>query len=485
MNSLENVKRVFLEMVHYKFGFEPVEDQNTAIHRLVDFTYDLSGNRAFILSGYAGTGKTTLLGAYVKSLNEVKIRSVLLAPTGRAAKVLSQRSNKPAMTIHKRIYRKETVAGGGVRLMVSPNLSKHTIFIVDEASMLGDYTRTQDGSISTRNLLEDLINYVYSNVGNKLIFVGDEGQLPPVGSDFSPALNLKYLQHEYSELNLTEFRLTKVLRQAEDSDILLNATLLRSAPEGSYPSIQLTGKPDLVSILGSDLQDELESSYSNFGSEETIVITRSNKRANQYNQQIRNRILWFEEDLCGGDVLMVVKNNYFWLGEESEAGFIANGEILKVARISKRVEMYGFNFAKAQVQLIDYPSEGSFDVMLLVDTLTSDSPSLSREQMKTLFFAIEEEYLFERNKRKRYERIMKDPYFNALQVKFAYAITCHKSQGGQWASVFLDHGYLTEDLLDKSFFRWLYTGFTRASERLHLVNFDKHFFPETADLPFD
>lgn len=478
MNSLENVKHVFLEMIRYKFGFEPVEDQLLAIHQLVDFTYDLSGSRTFILSGYAGTGKTTLLGAYVKSLQEVKIRSVLLAPTGRAAKVLSQRSNKPAMTIHKRIYRKETVAGGGVRLMVSPNLSKHTVFIVDEASMLGDYTLTQDGAVSARNLLEDLINYVFSNVGNKLIFVGDEGQLPPVGSDFSPALNLNYLQHEYSELNLSEFRLTKVLRQSEDSDILLNATLLRSAAEKSYPSIQLTGKTDLVAILGDDLQDALEASYSNFGSEETIVITRSNKRANLYNQQIRNRILWFEEDLCGGDVLMVVKNNYFWLGEESEAGFIANGEILKVVRISKRIEMYGFDFAKAQVQLIDYPNEGSFEVMLLVDTLTIDAPSLTRDQMKTLFFAIEEEYMFEKNKRKRYEKIMKDPFFNALQVKFAYAITCHKSQGGQWASVFLDHGYLTEELLDKSFFRWLYTGFTRASERLYLVNFDKHFFAE-------
>lgn len=478
MNSLENVKRVFLEMIHYKFGFQPVADQLLAIDELVDFTYDLSGNKTFILSGYAGTGKTTLLGAYVKALQEIKIRSVLLAPTGRAAKVLSQRSNKPAMTIHKRIYRKETVAGGGVRLMVAPNLSKHTVFIVDEASMLGDYTMQQDGSISGRNLLEDLINYVFSNVGNKLIFVGDEGQLPPVGSDFSPALNLQYLEREYSELNLSEFRLTKVLRQSEDSDILLNATLLRSAPEKNFPSIQLTGKPDLVSILGNDLQDALESSYSNFGSEETIVITRSNKRANQYNQQIRNRILWFEEDLCGGDVLMVVKNNYFWLGEESEAGFIANGEILKVMRISKRIEMYGFDFAKAQVQLIDYPNEGSFEVMLLVDTLTSDSPNLSRDQMKALFFAIETEYLFEKNKRKRYEKIMKDPFFNALQVKFAYAITCHKSQGGQWASVFLDHGYLTEELLDKSFFRWLYTGFTRASEKLHLVNFDKHFFAE-------
>jgi exodeoxyribonuclease-5 len=238
----------------------------------------------------------------------------------------------------------------------------------------------------------------------------------------------------------------------------------------------LTQKFDLVSINGGELQDELETSYSNFGSDETIVIARSNKRANQYNQHIRNRILWFEEDLCGGDMLMVVKNNYFWLEEKSEAGFIANGEIIKVLRIMKREEMYGFQFARARVQLVDYPDMGDFETMLLVDTLMSETPSLPRDQMKALFFAIEEEYLHEKNKKVRYEKIMKDPYFNALQVKFAYAITCHKSQGGQWASVFLDHGYLTEELLDKSFFRWLYTGFTRASERLCLVNFDSHFF---------
>jgi exodeoxyribonuclease-5 len=323
-----------------------------------------------------------------------------------------------------------------------------------------------------------LINFVFSNVGNKLIFVGDEGQLPPVGSDFSPALNEAYLQNYYPELVIQSTRLAKVLRQAEDSDILLNATRLRSAPEGSFPEIQLTNKPDLVRVNGADLQDELETSYSNFGADETIIITRSNKRANQFNQQIRNRILWFEEDLCGGDMLMVVKNNYFWLEDKSEAGFIANGEILKVLRITKREELYGFHFAKARVQLVDYPNMGDFETVLMVDTLTVEAPSLPREQMKSLFFAIEEEYSFEKNKKKRYERIMKDPYFNALQVKFAYAITCHKSQGGQWASVFLDHGYLTEELLDKSFFRWLYTGFTRASERLGLVNFDNHFFKE-------
>lgn len=478
MNTIESIKRTFLAEIQRHFGFEPVGDQSAAMKKLVDFTFDQAGNSVYILSGYAGTGKTTLLGAFVKGLNEIKRKTILIAPTGRAAKVLSGRSQKQALTIHKRIYRKETVAGGGVQLMVAPNLSKNTLFIVDEASMIGDYNMNDDGSISGRNLLQDLINYVFSGPGNKLIFVGDEGQLPPVGSDFSPALNKEYLENYYPQLVITSSRLKKVLRQAEDSDILLNATLLRSASEGSFPSIKLTGKPDLVNILGNDLQDELESSYSNYGSDETIIITRSNKRANQYNQQIRNRILWFEEDLCGGDMLMVVKNNYFWLEDKSEAGFIANGEILKVMRITKREEMYGFQFAKARVQLVDYPNTGDFEVTLLVDTLTAETPSLPRDRMKELFYAIEAEYIFEKNKRKRYERIMKDPYFNALQVKFAYAITCHKSQGGQWASVFLDHGYLTEELLDKSFFRWLYTGFTRASERLCLVNFDKHFFPE-------
>lgn len=474
--NLQSVKANFLEEIRYQFGLEPVGDQSAAMKKLVDFTLDQDKNGVFILSGYAGTGKTTLLGAYVKALGEVKTKTVLLAPTGRAAKVLSGHSQKQALTIHKRIYRKETVAGGGVQLAVAPNLSKNTVFIIDEASMIGDYSMNSDGSISGRNLLQDLINYVFMGPGNKLIFVGDEGQLPPVGSDFSPALNKEYLQNYYPELKIQSARLKKVLRQAEDSDILLNATLLRSAAEKKFPSIRLTGKPDMANILGNDLQEELESSYNYFGSDETIVITRSNKRANQYNQQIRNRILWFEEDLCGGDMLMVVKNNYFWLEDGSEAGFIANGEILKVIRITKREEMYGFNFARARVQLVDYPNMGDFEVMLFVDTLTVEAPSLPREKMKELFYAIEEEYLDERNKRKRYEKIMKDPYFNALQVKFAYAITCHKSQGGQWASVFLDHGYLTEELLDRSFFRWLYTGFTRASEKLSLVNFDTHFF---------
>lgn len=478
MNSIEQIKRTFLAEIQDQFGFEPVKDQLTSMRKLVDFSFDQAANSVYILSGYAGTGKTTLLGAYVQSLASIKRKSVLMAPTGRAAKVMSSRSKRLAMTIHKRIYRKENVAGGGVQLALAPNLSKNTLFIVDEASMIGDYTMNSDGSVSGRNLLQDLINYVFSNVGNKLIFVGDEGQLPPVGSDFSPALNEEYLKNYYPELIIHSTRLKKVLRQTEDSDILLNATRLRSAPEGSFPEIQLTHKPDLVRINGADLQDELESSYANFGADETIIITRSNKRANQFNQQIRNRILWFEEDLCGGDMLMVVKNNYFWLEDKSEAGFIANGEILKVLRIMNREEMYGFHFAKARVKLVDYPSMGDFETILLVDTLTVDAPSLPREQLKALFFAIEEEYAFEKNKKKRYERIMKDPYFNALHVKFAYAITCHKSQGGQWASVFLDHGYLTEELLDKSFFRWLYTGFTRASERLGLVNFDNHFFKE-------
>ena len=476
MDSIARLKHNFLAEILLQFGFNPVEDQEKAIQQLVHFTVDSIPNSALILAGYAGTGKTTLLGAYVQALTTFKKKTVLLAPTGRAAKVLSSRSKKTALTIHKRIYRKQTVAGGGIQLVLAPNLSKNTVFIVDEASMIGDYTQQQDGSISSRNLLQDLINYVFSNAGNLLIFVGDEGQLPPVGSDFSPALNEAYLKNYYAEIEFSSAQLKKVLRQASDSDILLNATLLRSAREGIFPQIRLTNKPDLVRIHGGDLQDELESSYSNFGTDETILITRSNKRANQYNQHVRSRILWFEEDLCGGDRLMVVKNNYYWLEDKSEAGFIANGEILKVLRITKREVMYGFQFAKARVQLVDYPAMGDFEVYLLLDTLMSEAPALTREQMKAFFFAIEQEYAFEKNKQKRYERIMKDPYFNALQVKFAYAITCHKSQGGQWESVFLDHGYLTEELLDSSFFRWLYTGFTRASERLCLVNFDKHFF---------
>lgn len=458
------------------FPFELSGEQAILADQLCDFFFSQDVLELFVLNGYAGTGKTTLLSAFVNALKEVKGKSVLLAPTGRAAKVFSNRSGQPAQTIHKKIYRKETVPGGGVQLVVPPNLHTNTIFFIDEASMIGDYSLRNDGSVSPRNLLEDVINYVYSGKNCKIIFIGDVAQLPPVGSDFSPALNQEYLSQHYSRLTILGFQLKNVLRQAEGSDILINATQLRSAPENTFPKFSIGSNKDLIRLPGDELQDALDSAFSKYGRDETIIITRSNKRANLYNQQVRSRILWYEEDICGGDLVMVVRNNYFWLDDTSQAGFIANGEIMEIERISGREEMYGFQFADARVRLVDYPKMGSIEVKIMLDVIYEDTPNLSRDKMKELFYAVERDYAFERNKKKRYECIMADPYFNALQVKFAYAVTCHKSQGGQWACVFLDQGFLTEDLLDQNFFRWLYTAFTRSTEKLYLINFDNAFF---------
>lgn len=477
MTENQGEKTVFLKAIYHFFALDASHDQARVIEAFVQFVYSEIQRETLVLTGFAGTGKTTLLGALVRALKTQKKKTILLAPTGRAAKVLSMRSNQLAFTIHKRIYRKENGEAGRFSMALAPNLAKNTLFIVDEASMLGDFSLAEDGSHVGRNLLEDLIQFVYSGEGCKLIFVGDEGQLPPVGSDFSPALNLEYLNFHFPFLSFHLERLSHVLRQAEDSDILLNATALRSAEKGLYPQFILNKKKDLIRVNGADLQESLEDAYSKFGSEECIIITRSNKRANQFNQEVRNRILYREEDICGGDLLMVVKNNYFWLEEKSRAGFIANGEIIQIKRILKRETRAGFQFVRATVVLIDFPEIDQFETLLWVDCLAVEKAAMPREAMKTLFFEIEKDYLHEQNQKKRYERIMKDPYMNALQVKFAYAVTCHKSQGGQWSAVFLDHGFLTDEMLDESFFRWMYTGFTRASEQLYLVNFDPHFFP--------
>lgn len=469
---------IFIKQFDQEFPFEITNHQRELALRLAKFVLNPEEKSLFILQGYAGTGKTSLMGSLVKSLPSVRKKSVLLAPTGRAAKVLSQRAGKSAFTIHKKIYQKSSAANGAVKLSVAINLHTDTLFVIDEASMIGDYTMQNDGNISSRNLLDDLISYVYSGKRCKLIFIGDVGQLPPVGADFSPALNEEYLRNNFFGFKIEEFKLTEVLRQAVESDILYNATLLRSAPEDTYPSFQMRNKPDLMRIDGLDLQDAIESSYNDVGMDETVIITRSNKRANAFNQQVRGRILWYEEDLSAGDYLMVVKNNYYWLDDKSEAGFVANGEIIEVLRVQSREEMYGFNFVKAIVRLIDYPKMAEQEVTLLMDTLTEETPNLSREKLKELFFAVEEDYAHVKNKKQRYEQIMKDPYFNALQIKYAYAVTCHKSQGGQWSTVFLDQGYLTDEMLNKEYFRWLYTGFTRAVDKLYLVNFNDQFFNE-------
>ncbi len=464
--------------IYANLAFTPTEKQADLIRLLVEFSLSESDSRScLLLKGYAGTGKTSVIGAYVKALKSIEKTTVLLAPTGRAAKVLSLNSNARAYTIHKFIYRKKTLSGGGITLALAPNLRKNTVFLVDEASMIGDYSVLNDGTVSSRNLLDDLLEYVYQHTSNKLIFIGDEGQLPPVGSDFSPALNLDYMQNNFFGISFLEFTLTEVLRQAEKSLILSNATKFRKAfDETHFPKLKVDNQKDVQRIDGMELQEELEKAYNNVGLEETIFITKSNKKAMYYNAQIRNRILWYEDDLCKNDSLMVVKNNYFWLDEQSEMGFIANGEILKVVKVGKRENYYGHSFAWATVQFVDYENVGEVEVLLFMDILHNEQPALTREQQKALFFAIEAEHMDERNKQKRYEKVMKSPYFNALQVKFAYAVTCHKSQGGQWETVFVDHGYIHDEFFDNSLNRWLYTAFTRSKTKLFLVGFDERFY---------
>jgi exodeoxyribonuclease-5 len=470
-----------LRLLKRFFGLDPTSNQSEAITQLVLFTESKEMNPVFLLSGYAGTGKTTLMGAYIKALNALEFKSCLLAPTGRAAKVLAMKSESKAQTIHKKIYFKNTIPGEKTQLVLAQNLHTNTVFIVDEASMIGDFSVQKEGVFDTRNLLEDLIEYVFSGVNCKLIFVGDKGQLPPVGSDFSPALDPVYLKTHFFRVSVLQMQLKEVVRQSFDSAILANATKLRNVEEFEFPIIDLFKNSDVIRVEGGDLQEELEAYYNAFSYDDVIVITKSNKRANAYNHHIRTRILCREEIVCAGDRLMIVRNNYFWLEADSPAGFIANGEIVKVNRIRNVHEIYGFKFVNASVELVDYQDMGEIDVVLMLNTLDSESPSLSREDMKTLFFEIEKEYADERNTKKRYERILKNPYFNALQVKYAYAITCHKAQGGQWPIVFLDHDYLTEEMLNFSFLRWLYTGFTRASEKLFLVNFHKEFFENEID----
>lgn len=452
------------------FPHTPNAEQDRLIRELVAFTFSPETPACFILKGYAGTGKTSILGAYIKALKKNKRPSVLMAPTGRAAKVLSLRSGEWATTIHKRIYFANASADGAARVNLAPNKAKNTIFIVDEASMIGDISLQADGSVS-RNLLEDVIQYVFMGDNCKLIFLGDEGQLPPVGTNESPALNSEYLANYFSAVHFSVFGLTQVVRQEQESGILENATRIRRAQkENTLPQLDLQHYKDVKPVPGDELVQLIESAYDRYGSEEVMIVTRSNKRANLYNQHIRNRILYMEEELAGGDLIMVVKNNYFWIDPLSAAGFIANGELLRVHRVRRVETMYNVRFAHLEVSMIDYPEMDRFEAIAFMDTLTVDSPNLSRDFLRTLFFEIEKDYVHEHNKQKRYQLIMKSPYFNALQIKFAYAVTCHKSQGGQWSAVFVDHGYIEEAQLDESFLRWLYTAVTRATEQLYFVS---------------
>lgn len=457
------------------FRFEPTSGQRLLVDRLSKFVFSDDERSAFILKGYAGTGKTTIIGALVKALPEVRMRCVLLAPTGRAAKVLSNYSGQQALTIHKKIYFRRGGAEGGA-FVLQQNLHTNTIFIVDESSMISD-----GGSLSDfqgGSLLEDLFEYVYSGTNCRLLFMGDTAQLPPVGLDVSPALDHEHLRRSFF-LSVDMVELKEVVRQADDSGILANATYVRNMineGEETFPHFNLEGFKDINRINGTELEDALNSSYNKFGAEGTMVICRSNKRANIFNQQIRARIRWQEEEISSGDYLMVVKNNYSWLPPESKAGFIANGDIVQLQKVGRIREMHGFRFADVRLRMIDYPDEPELETKIILDTLLSESPALTPDQNKMLYESVSADYADISDKRKRLQEVKKDPFFTALQVKFAYAITCHKAQGGQWESVFVEQGYLTEEMVNTEFLRWLYTGITRATDKLYLVNFNKEFF---------
>ncbi len=461
--------------VKSKLPFTPNANQTIAITKICKFIFNTYERSVFVLKGYAGTGKTNLISAFTKALPTVKWRSVLLAPTGRAAKVLGNYSGLTAYTIHKKIFKKQIGADGVLYFTLAENLHKNTLFIVDEASMISADSGNSQQLFN--NLLENLFEYVYSGINCKLILIGDTAQLPPVGSNDSPALNPNYLKSTFY-LNIFLYELTEVARQRLESGILLNATNLRSnLATGIFKLPKLMCTPDVVKLNGDELEDTINSVVSNFGEENVIIITRSNKRANLFNQNFRNRIHFFEDDLCAGDKLMIVKNNYFWLPETNgEAGFIANGDMAEIKKITKRETNYGFNFCDCILNFTDYPNLPDQEVKIITNCLFTDSPALSTEEQKALFNNVLADASNEPIKALRLNFVKNSSYYNALQVKFSYAITCHKSQGGQWPIVFIDQGFLNDESVDEGFIRWLYTALTRATEKVYLINFNEAFF---------
>lgn len=455
------------------FPYEPTSEQEKAVKSLSEFLTAPRGEVVFLLRGYAGTGKTSLVGALVRTLDKLQQKSVLLAPTGRAAKVFSAYAGHPAFTIHKRIYRQRSFSNELDNFSLNENLTTHTLYIVDEASMISN--EGLSGSVfGTGRLLDDLVQFVYSGQGCRLLLMGDTAQLPPVGEEQSPALFADALRG-YG-LEVMEVDLTQVVRQEQQSGILWNATRLRRliAEEECYslPKIKVEGFADIRVLPGNELIEELNACYDRDGLDETIVVCRSNKRANIYNNGIRAQILWREEELETGDLLMVAKNNYYWTEKEKEMDFIANGETAVVRRVRRTRELYGFRFADVTLAFPDH-NDFELEMVVLLDTLHTDAPALSRADSDRLFQTVLEDYADIPVKRERMKKMKADPYYNALQVKYAYAVTCHKAQGGQWRNVFLDQGYMTDEYLTPDYFRWLYTAFTRATGTLYLVNYPK------------
>lgn len=473
------LKKHIQEQICQYLGFEPTNGQISLAEKLAGFISGNNPDSLFLLKGYAGTGKTSMVGALVKTLDEFKFQSVLLAPTGRAAKVLASYTGKNAYTIHKRIYRQQSSTDGFGKFMLDKNLAKNSFFIVDEASMVSN--SSPEGSVfGSGRLLDDLYEYVYTGTNCKLILVGDTGQLPPVGMEISPALNVGELEM-YGAL-VIEQELTEVVRQELDSGILYNATNIRELIsdvdfQPGYFQIETRPFDDIKRLGGAELIEKIADCYDKYGEQQTMIITRSNKRANKFNAGIRSSILYKEAEVTVGDLLMVVKNNYFWLSEDEKVDFIANGDIAQIQSIYNYEELYGFHFANVSLRFIDY-DDLEIDCKILLETLSIETASLSYADSQRLYEAVAEDYADIRSKKKRWEKIRENQYFNALQVKFAYAVTCHKAQGGQWDAVFLDQGYLVEEMLNIEYLRWLYTAFTRPVKELYLVNFNKEFFEE-------
>lgn len=454
------------------FPFIPTKFQECFFEEISDYILEQDSDKVFILKGYAGTGKTSVVAALVQSMRQHKMRVVLLAPTGRAAKVFSEYAKYPAWTVHKHIYRQQSEDEGIGNFVLDFNRAKDTLFIIDEASMLSDEeTYSPFGS---GRVLYDVFKFIFDTQNNnKLLLVGDTAQLPPVGLELSHALDANYIS-ECFHYKIKEVILTEVIRQKKNSGILHNATLLREQIEQETTNILcLKENIDVRHIGGNELIEELSDAYAREGLEETIVITRSNKRANTYNEGIRRTILDKESEVAVGDYVMIVKNNYYWKDDEKKLDFIANGEIAEITQFKRTEELYGFRFAEVCLRFVNYEVE--IDTKILLNTLTAEAPALSREENKQLYINVLEDYLDIKSKKKRLKALRENEYFNALQVKFAYAITCHKSQGGQWDTVFIDQGYLTDEMLGADYFRWLYTAVTRAKKKLFFVNFQEKY----------
>ena len=469
-------KNDFISQVTACFNFRLTDDQDKCLNDVADYLLTTSNNKVHIINGYAGSGKTSLVAGIVKCLYANSIKTVLLAPTGRAAKVLAEYCKKPAFTIHKYIYNTFQDDFGSFKVILSKKQSPNTIYFIDESSMIADGTKVGENYYSERNLLEDILNFMFAKPNCKLIFVGDTAQLPPVGFNGSPALQVKTFTQQY-HIDASISILTQVVRQIDTSPIIANATFIRNKilkKNYSRPFFNTLIKDTFFEINSYDFEDILNTCFNHRSdNNESIIICRSNKQSNMYNNALRSRILFYDSQLVGGEKLMVIKNNHFWTDEQNkESMFIANGEMIEIKHIGKIEQIYGFTFAHATIVLCDFPDTPSLDVILMLDTLNIETASLPYERKKELYNNILEDYIEIRNKTERNRIVRNNPYYNALQIKYGYAMTCHKAQGGQWDNIFIDKGFIKDENIDEEFFRWLYTAVTRGVKKIFLINFD-------------